>query len=183
MLVKDVIALACDFTDNSALGDKIRLSQDLTDDEQAQMDIYLKCFNLVNNEIASEFVPIKKIEQFDVESGKVLFSKFSNKPYKILYVKNSLGKKMRFKVFQDHIVVFCKKAIIAYTILPENLTATDMVETFIPERIYAYGLAREYLFFKAMFDDAEIFEERFKNSLEIICRASVHSKMPRRRWI
>ena len=183
MLVKDIVALACDFTCNENLSAKINSSQEFDENEQSQINCYVKCFNLVNNEIASEFIPIKKVEQFEVNDGKILLSKFTKKPYKILYVKNGLGKKMRFKVFQDHLVVFCKKAIIAYTTLPEKLTEVDEVETFIPERIYAYGLAREYLFFKAMIDDAEIFEERFKNSLEIICRVPVHSKMPRRRWI
>lgn len=183
MLVKDIVALACDFTCNENLSAKMSSSQELNESEQNQIDCYVKCFNLVNNEIASEFMPIKKVEQFDVNDGKILLSKFTKKPYKILYVKNSLGRKVKFKVYQDHVVVFCKKAIVSYTILPEKLTLSDEFDSFLPERIYAYGVAREYLFMQTKFDDADVFEERFKNSLELICRAIPHSKLPRRRWL
>ena len=105
MLVKDIIKLACDFTGQEALGEKIAQSSLLETCEQEIVDKFVKCFNLVNNEIASEFVPIKKIEQFEVSNGKILLTQFSTKPYKILYIKNSLGRKMRFKQFDDHIFV------------------------------------------------------------------------------
>lgn len=183
MLVKDIIKLSCDFIEQQALAQKLEQGSTLESCEQEITDRLVKCFNLVNNEVASEFVPIKKIEQFDVANGKILLSQFSAKPYKILYVKNGLGRKMRFKQFDDHIFVLCKKAIVCYSILPPVLSITDQVDSFLPERIFAYGVAREFLFMQSRFDDADIFEERFKNSLELICRLSPHGKMPRRRWL
>ena len=183
MLVKDVIKLASDFTENETLSAKIEKGTELSDDENQVANELEKCFNLVNNEIASEFVPIKKIEQVEVSNGKILFSAFSSKPFKILYVKNSLGRKIKYKVFSDYIFALCKKAIVCYSTLPENLTINDEFETFLPERIYAYGVAREYYFLKTKFDDADIWEERFKNSLEILCRKSSCHRLPRRRWL
>ncbi len=183
MLVKDILVLACDFIENEALGKSIKENQTLSETESQEVDRLVKCFNLVNSEIASEFVPIKKVEQFDVENGRIAFSKFTSSPYKILYVKNSFGRKVRFKVFQDHIFALCKKAVVVYSTLPASQTINDEVESFLPERIYAYGVAREYLFMQGKFDDAEIFEERFKNSLEYICRQTPHARLPRRRWL
>lgn len=183
MLVKDIIKLACDFTGQEALGEKIAQSSLLETCEQEIVDKFVKCFNLVNNEIASEFVPIKKIEQFEVSNGKILLTQFSTKPYKILYIKNSLGRKMHFKQFEDYLVVFCKKAIVCYTTLPFALSINDQIDSFLPERVYAYGVAREFLFLQSRFDDADIFEERFKNALELICRSAPHAKMPSRRWL
>lgn len=183
MLVKDIIVLACDFTENEELGKAIEENESLSDKESKEVEKFVKCFNLVSNEVASEFVPIKKVEQFEVDNGKILFSNFSAAPYKILYVKNSLGRKVRFKVFEDHIFALCKKAIVAYSTLPSPLSLDGSFDSFLPERIYAYGVAREYLFMQGKFDDADIFEERFKNSLEYICRQTPHARLPRRRWI
>ena len=183
MLVKDIIVLACDFTENEELGKAIEENESLSDKESKEVEKFVKCFNLVSNEVASEFVPIKKVEQFEVDNGKILFSNFSATPYKILYVKNSLGRKVRFKVFQDHIFALCKKAVVAYSTLPSSLTLDGSFDSFLPERIYAYGVAREYLFMQGKFDDADIFEERFKNSLGYICRQTPHARLPRRRWI
>ena len=183
MLVKDIIKLACDFTDNEALAKKIDNNEDFTAEDQEMINKFLQCFNLINNEVASEFVPIKKVEQIEVVNGKISFTQFSNKPFKILYVKNSLGKKIRYKVFDDYIFAFCKKAIVCYSVLPEKLTIDDDFESFLPERIYAYGVAREFCFLKTKFDDADIWEDRFKNSLELLCRKSSCSRLPRRRWL
>lgn len=183
MLVKDIIKLACDFTGNENIAQKIEQSSSLESSEQETVDGLVKCFNLVNNEIASEFVPIKKIEQFEVSNGKILLTQFSTKPYKILYIKNGLGRKMHFKQFEDYLVVFCKKAIVCYTTLPSALSINDQIDSFLPERVYAYGVAREFLFLQSRFDDADIFEERFKNALELICRSAPHAKMPSRRWL
>lgn len=183
MLVKDIIVLACQFTENEELGRAIEENESLSDKQNKEVEKFVKCFNLINNEIASEFVPIKKVEQLETHDGKILFSNFSAKPYKILYVKNSLGRKVRFKVFEDHIVAFCKKAIVAYSILPSTLDLNGSFDSFLPERIYGYGVAREYLFMQGKFDDADVFEERFKNSLEYICRQTPHARLPRRRWI
>lgn len=183
MLLKDVIRLACDFTENETLATKIKGEVELSTEEAKVVEQLEKCFNLVNNEIASEFVPIKKIEQVEVSNGKIMFSSFSKKPFKILYVKNSLGRKIRFKVFENYIMALCKKAIVCYSTLPEDLTIDDEFDTFLPERIYAYGVAREYYFLQTKFDDADIWEERFKNSLEILCRKSYCHKLPRRRWL
>ena len=60
MLVKDIIKLACDFTGNENIAQKLEQSSSLESSEQETVDGLVKCFNLVNNEIASEFVPIKK---------------------------------------------------------------------------------------------------------------------------
>ena len=183
MLVKDIIVLACDFTENEELGKAIEENESLSDKESKEVEKFVKCFNLVSNEVASEFVPIKKVEQFEVDNGKILFSNFSATPYKILYVKNSLGRKVRFKVFEDHIFALCKKAIVAYSTLPSPLSLDGSFDSFLPERIYAYGVAREFYFLQSLFDDADIWEARFKDALQSYCRKKSGVVMPKRRWL
>ena len=53
----------------------------------------------------------------------------------------------------------------------------------LPERIFAYGVAREYFFIKNLYEDANIWEERFKGSLQIMLRRKSEVKIPRRSWI
>ena len=60
MSVKDIIILACEFTENQSLGQALE-NNSVLDEEQSEIcDSLVKCFNLVNNEVASEYVPIVK---------------------------------------------------------------------------------------------------------------------------
>ena len=79
-------------------------------------------------------------------------------------------------------MVFANEVEIIYKTFPTELTLSQSFSSTIPERVYAYGVAREYYFNQTLFDDAEIWEERFKNSLQILTRKKSEIKMPKRRW-
>ena len=183
MLVKDIIALACDFTENQKVKDALADNLTLTDEESAICDSLVKCFNLVNNEIASEYIPILKNEVVKTKDFKVEFSDLTFSPSQIISVKDAYGRKIRFKVFDDYIMALASSVEITYTTMPTQLTLESEFSSTLPERVYAYGIAREYYFLQSLFDDADIWEERFKNTLQVLQRKRSEILMPRRRWL
>lgn len=183
MLVKDIIVLACDFTENQELGKAIEENTTLTDEQSAVCDSLVKCFNLVNSEIASDYIPILKNEVIKTKEFKVNFSELSFSPCQIISVKDKNGRKVRFKVFDNYLIAFANVINITYTTLPEEMTLTSEITSTLPERVYAYGIAREYYFLQTLFDDADIWEDRFKNSLQVFQRKKSDVVMPKRRWL
>lgn len=171
MKVKNILTLACNFTDNEKL---------IENEETEKM---LECFNLVRSEVACEYMPICESEEFEIKDFKLLLSNFKRKPLQILSVKDRFGRNLRFKVFPEYLIVYGSKAKITYTVQPEKVGAEDEIEDSLPERVYAYGVAREYLMREGMFEDAEIFEVRFKNSLKVLLHKRSETVLPRRRWL
>lgn len=183
MLVKDIILKACDFIGNEELSQALVSEEELTDEQSAELDTLLKCFNLVHNEIVSEYKPSIKIERVTSANKKINFSQLSAKVVNILAVKDILGDNVAFKVFDSYLMVEGGEVDVWYSSQPETMALSDEFVSTIPERVYAYGIAREYYFIQTLYEDAEVWESRFKNSLQVIERKKSETVIPRRRWL
>ena len=67
----------------------------------------------------------------------------------------------------------------------EDMELTDTVEFFngLSARVYAYGIASEFLLVSGVSDDAEIWEERFKESLFVLSRKRGEHRLPKRSFL
>lgn len=183
MLVKDIIKLACDFTENQEIANVLENSGVLSEEQSQICDNLVKCFNLVNNEIASEYLPLIKMEELETKDFRIEFSQFKTSPHKIISVKSKSGRSVKFKVFENYLIAFANVVDVLYSVLPNKMTIDDEIDSTLPERVYAYGVAREYYFIQTLFDDALVWEERFKNTLQLLSRKQGEVIMPRRRWL
>ena len=184
MLVKDIIKLSCDFLDKSELAEKISSSSySLSEEESKEIASLEKCFNLVREEIALELLPSVKVDKVKSQNLKVPFTLLSSQPINIFAVKDLTGRTVKHRIMQDYIVVFANEVEIWYTSKPEKLAIKDKFSSILPERIYAYGVAREYYIKKSLYNDAKIWEERFKNSVEMLEPKKSGRSLPRRRWL
>lgn len=185
MSIKEIIMIACAFTENEQLKDKLSQNDfnSLTSLEQEVVLSMVECFNLVNCEIATEHLPIYKREIFSTIDFKVDFSKFSTYPLQIVNVKDSKGRKIKFKVMSDYIVALCNKVEVLYTTSPQSYTFEDEFSSPIPARVYAYGIAREYYIMQTLYDEADIWQERFNSSLSNLLKRKRETRMPSRRWL
>ena len=99
--------------------------------------------------------------------------------------KGSFGKSVRYKLYPNYIEVFGRAKSITYSFLPSDFALSDEFEFYngLSARIYAYGVASEYLLCDGLSEDAEIWEERFKESLFVLSRKKSETRLPKRRWI
>ena len=181
MKVKDIVKLACDFLGNSSLANA--LDGTLTDEQSVEVGRLVKCFNLVNSEIAGEYLPILKAESLKTTDFKLNFSQFSSQPIKIISVRDNFCRPVRFKVFDGYLMALAGNVEVEYTTMPEEMDIDDEFSSSLPERVYAYGVAREYCFLQSLFDDADVWDDRFKNTLEALLQRKSEVRIPRRRWI
>lgn len=183
MKVKDIIIKACDFVGKDDLASALLAGTELSDEVIALQDKMVKCFNLIREEIASEYQPILQVENFVVKNFKLELNSFSNDVLEIYSIKDRYGRNVHYKIFDGYIFVCGKEVEVIYSTPAKQLTIDDDFTSSLPERIFAYGVAREYYFINNLYEDANIWEERFKGSLQIMLRRKSEVKVPRRSWI
>ncbi len=189
MKAYEIIKLACIFSDNESLSDKISeetmadYENSFTDKEKTSLNRHLDCLQSVQDEIITEYKPLIFEECFKSENFKILTSAFSKPVFEILSIKDLKGRKVKFKVYPNYIMAFSGMVEIRYSYKCTLENMSSEVETDIPPRILAYGVAREYLLRQGLYDDADIYENRFKDGLKIILKKKTDTQIPGRRWL
>lgn len=181
MKLNDAIALSCDFLELTELKSKIG-AEEVDEESSAQIAKLLSCANLAYEEIVTEYIPILQTEQISVTDGKIPFSTLSQPICGIISVKDSANQDIKYTLSADHISLDASSAQITYQTVPEKLELGAELNVLFPERLLAYGIAREYLFMLDQSDSALIFEKRFKDALTSFVRKKSKLLLPRRRW-
>ena len=184
MKVKDVIVLAAE---ELGVGEKVKafLSQGDVSGE-ATTDALVRCFNLVENEVALDYLPLFAEDVVLTDSGRIAFSAFSENPVRILFVVDSDGNKVKFNLFPDHIRLE-KPAVytVTYTYSPKKKEIDDESDfkTAVSERLFAYGIACEYSLASGMFEEASVWDKKYKEAIRASYRANPAKVMSSRRWV
>ena len=158
----------------------------LTDEQTKELDILLRCLNLVVSEISTEYLPIYHEKEVTFSDGKLLLSEIDKDLFQICSLKDQFGNNVKFRIFDSHIKANVTNATVVYTVFASACTLEGNVDEFcvkIPDRVFAYGTAMEYSFISSLFDDAQIWGSRYKNSLLSISSKKHNVVMPKRRWL
>ena len=171
MTVKDILKIVCEFVGEREILKKLSQSESLSAREQEKVDIMTRCFNLVNQEIASDYLPFLTKESVDTE-GIINFENLQKSVVHVYEIKNRFGMNLKFRLFPNFVEVTGHAKSIVYSFLPDELSLESEVEApcNLTARIFAYGVASEYLLIDGISQDAEIWENRFKESLFMLSR-------------
>lgn len=186
MTVKEILKLVCSFVGEREILDKFETeNSDFTSREKQKIDSMVKCYNLAMQEIASDYIPFLMKEEIDVENSILNLSNLSKKVVNIYEIKNRFGICLKFKLFPEYIEIDGKAKSIIYSYLPDEKMLEDEAELCcgLTARVLAFGIASEYLLIEGISEDAEIWEERFKESLFVLSRKRGEHILPKRKWI
>lgn len=185
----EIIRIACQFSENDEIAEKLTeanlstLDEILSAKERKRLDIYLDCLNFVQDEIACEYKPLIHEEEFKIQNFKLNISALSKPLQEVISICDLKGREVKFKIFPTYILVFANEARVRYSYKPNKATIDGDIEINLSERIYAYGVAREYYLRQGLTDEAYIYENRFKDSLKIVLRKKTKTILSRRRWL
>ena len=188
MKLKEVIKSACE---SIGLDDVLSHIDDLEISSaiQSKIDGLIAHFNRVQEEIASEFIDVVANESI-VADGEISFSNLDNQILDVIYIRNNDGKKVNFICYPDKVTFDGTSKEILYTFVPDELDQiTDDIVFLVPKRVYGYGIAREYFIKEGLSDKAQIFEEKFKNSINLLLQKdkkialTFAKSIPERKWM
>ena len=181
MTVKDILIKTCDLIEKSELKSVLE-SETFTTEQQEIVNKLVRYFNYIQNEVATEYMPVVHREKITAKD-KLEFALLAKTINEVLYIKNKEGKRISFRVFPDKIVFEGTISEITYSFIPEENSLSDDILYLIPDRVYSYGIAREYYLFEGLTDKATMFENRFKSSIQNLLKKCKNIVLPVREWL
>ncbi len=181
MTVKEIIMLACEMIDQDDVVEKIENGEILSEEEETLKNSLLKCFNFIQNEIATEFIPLVHVQQIK-ETNKIF--KISDLEKRLAYVisfKDVFGKNIEHKIIGENIV-FEGEGKLEYCYCPKKKGIDEACEIPLPERVIACGVLREYYLLQGLASEATVFETKFKNSLANFASKKTSISLPKPLW-
>ena len=148
------------------------------------VEVMVRLANLVINELACSFIPMKKVEKVVVKDGKVYYKDLSYNPLVILNAYDKNENELSFLVKNTHVELDSYTAEIEYSFVPPNYTLDQEIgyqEKDISARVLAYGLCAEYAITQGCFKDAVMWHKRYEDSVYQAC-APKNSTIKERRW-
>lgn len=125
-------------------------------------------------EITKDYYPLSETEElFTNESCEINFSDFSKNVIAIKDIKNELNMSVEFNLYPTYVKLGTpnSKYTITYNYtLPKVTDINDEINLpfDLDYFVVCYGVASEYALSKLLYDEADMWQAKFKNSLENI---------------
>ena len=182
MKVKDVVALAA-----ANLG-----REDLVQEAYAaaspagELLSLVRCYNLVENEVAVDYVPLRKEETFASADGGIAFVRFSCAPVEILRVTDEAGDPLAYTLSAEGICVQGVGTVrVQYNYSPAEKDWEDdcAFSGKITARLLSFGVASEYCLSRGQFSEAAVWQKRYQDALRAADFPRRPLRMRSRRWV
>ena len=148
----------------------------------------LRCYRIVENEVALDYFPLEKTEKFSSLGGKVQYAVFSSSPVNIVDVKDADGNRIGFTAYAAYLDVsgVTGSVSVTYAYAPPQAELGDEVAfpARISGRILAAGICSEFLLTCGRYAESEVWEGKFRDALRAtgVFRRKLCS-MRSRRWV
>ncbi len=151
---------------------------------QKEADALLHSFNVVENELAMDYLPLYAEDEIVTASGSVFYTVLTRKPVRILGVKDGNGNSLFYQVFPEYVKAQVGKVRIRYTYMPNEKTLYDQSDYHLQasERLLALGVAVEYCLSRGMFEDANVWDKKYKQALKSAYKGYPSVVLRTRRW-
>ena len=142
--------------------------------------------NMLNAVVASQYIELKDCKVIEVNSDIVSYSSITDK--QIIEVKEVLsadGVPVSYKKMANGIKCSCNKVEITYSYFPSIVAIDDEINYYIGVDIltFSLGVVGQYLFLKGDFEEAYIWDEKFKQTISSVIKTKRKIVMPSKRFL
>ena len=151
---------------------------------ERECDLLLNCFHSVENALALDYFPLYAEEVLRTATGAIQFSAFSHSPVRILSVKNQKGEEVSYSLYPKYLKTGAGTFTVTYTYTPEKSTL-DGEASFalsVSERLVVYGVLAEYCMAEARFEEATVWEKKYKNAIDKLYKQGTCTRLRSRIW-
>jgi len=183
MKVKEIAALAAANMGRDELVSQINNAAS----PSGEMLSLLRCYNLVENEIAIDYIPLKRQEKIACsQNGEIAFSSFSLFPANVYRVLDGRGRNVKFRIFPDRLQteLFGGEATVVYSYIPVQKGWEDESEYGgrVSARLMSFGLACEFCLSRGQFAEASVWQNRYLEGLRSANERRGRLAVRSRRW-
>lgn len=147
--------------------------------------LLLKCYNLVENELALDYLPLTAEDEIQTQTGTVEYSALSRDAVRILQVTDENGETVKYRLFPKYLKAQPWKLKIVYTYTPKEKGLEDECEcaSTVSKRMFAYGIAAEYCLQTGLYEEAAVWDKKYKGAIEAAYKAAPCKRISSRRWV
>ena len=172
MTVKEIINIACSLLGKTEVVEYLS-GEEFSDTDKARLlketAFMNDCVNLTINEVATEYIPVVCTEYVNNYGGMIYYSTLASKVLKVLATYDNGGNKISFSKFTEGVKTSSTVNKIEYSYIPPSYTIAETIafdESTVPARVIAYGVASQVCVTEGRFDEAEIWHNRFVESIK-----------------
>lgn len=152
---------------------------------QEEVNTLVRCFNAVENELAVDYLPLYQEDTVQTDTGAIFYTDFSRRPVRIAEVRDENGNAVKYKIFPQYLKTQKGKTVIRYSYAPEEkfLYSDSEYSLEIAQRLLEFGIATEYCLMRGMFEEASVWEKKYKQALKTAYKAYPSVILRSRRWL
>ena len=145
----------------------------------------VRCFNLVENELALDYLPLFFEDELESETGAVYFSELTKAPVRIIKVTDGFGQELTFSLFPEYLKTQAGKIKVRYSYSPteKGIEVTSDFLLYASVRLFAYGMAAEYFAASGLFEEAAVWDRKYKDAIQAAYKRKPNKKICSRRWL
>ena len=149
---------------------------------EGEVSALLRAYNLTESETALVYRPLRLSEKVSSADGTIAYSVFSERPVNVEKVWKE-GEEINFTLLADALKTAAGEVEVLYRYAPAAKTAEDDSEYGQGEaRALALGTCCEYALSSGMYDEAVMWDKRYKDALAALCRTRGGTRNGRR-WV
>lgn len=150
-----------------------------------EAELLLSCFNRVECSLALEYLPLYAEDELLTVTDRVDFSSFQYSPVRILSVEDGEGNPVKYKLYPTFLKAQAGHCKVIYTYTPnEKGIEEDSDFTLLTgESMFVHGTLAEYCVAEGRFEEASIWEKKYKAEIEAAFRGRTCKRLSSRRWV
>lgn len=184
MLVNEIILAAAELIGDKAAEDVKARLENKGGDEGLTQEL-LRCFNVVEHQLAVDYLPLKREETLETETGVIAYSLLEKKAVQIVKVQDEWGMTVRYDIYGEYFKTRVGKVTVTYTYEPEEKTLGDEsdFQCVVSKRMFAYGIAAEYCLKAGLYEEAAVWDGKYKEAITAAYKQSPGKNIRRREWL
>ncbi len=187
MTVKDILITASTLLNRNDIKNYINGNAvDNYNQVEEDFNLLLNCYNLVEEEISTDYFRLKDTQTFTVVDGVVKCEDFKNNVLSVLSVKNLNGNAVNAEIKPDGIYTRENVIVVEYTFVAPFKTLEDkssFINTTITKRALAYGAITEYSLIKGDYEEAVTWHKKYITALTSSLANKKVKKIKERKWL
>ena len=145
----------------------------------------LECFNLVENELALDYLPLYAEDKIASGTGKIFYKNLTHDAVRIIGVTDSFGAAKKFTLYADHLITLPGTTNVFYTYTPKTKGIDEESDfyLYVSPRLLAYGVVAEYYLALGLITEAGVWDKKYKDAIEALYRSKTNKRIAGRRWV
>ena len=144
----------------------------------------VRCFNLIESELALDYLPLYAEEELESKTGAVYYDEFDKPIVRVVKITDEWDNDVKFKLYPEYVKTQGGKLKITYTYAPTEKTKDDATDyaAQVTLRLFTFGVLAEYALAHGRFEEAAIWDKKYKDSIAAAYRSNPSVKLRARRW-